>query len=351
MKTRQPTGAPSHPFILLEGEAKTGRSWMAAAFTADERIGQSYWIELGAEGDGDLYGAVPGARYEIVEHDSDWRSVYQAVIDVRAEAVRAHAAGEPPVMLVFDQGGALWDLLSEWANNRAMTSNSNRKVLAEDPNANIDIGPNYWNPATKRWRQVMTQLMTFPGIVLLISRGRETALIGPGGNPVANKKDYRVDGHRSLPHDVNVHVRLAHGADPQIVGGRSVKVDMRPGAFRGSNKAGFSLGWLVFEALAYQPDAARVRAGVELHAGSDAPQSERAAVIEVALDGANTQDELRRAYTWIGPALDTGDITLDEAKALTARVKARKEELGMTPADDAGGAQVNGHRELASASA
>jgi hypothetical protein len=299
---------------------------MAAAFTADDRIGRSFWLDLG-EGDGDLYGCLPGARYEIVEHDGDWRTIYQAIVDVHAEAERAQAAGEPPVMFVVDQIGALWDMLSEWAANRAMTSASNKKALALDPNANIDVGVNYWTPATKRWRQAMTKLMTFSGVVLLLSRGRETVLIGPGGNPVANRKDYRVDGHRTLTNDVSVQIRLAHGVAPQIVGGRSGLVDMRPGAFRERAMPDFSLGWLVFDALGYQPDSARVRVGVELRAGSDSPQSERYAEIETAIRQAATLDELRSEFVSIAPAEACGEITEGQSAALQALARERRQEF------------------------
>lgn len=338
LKTRKPNGRPSHPCILIEGDEKAGKSWMAAEFTGHPKIGRSYWIDL-AEGDGDLYGAIPGADYEIVEHDGTYLSIYRAIADVHAEAKRAHAAGEPPVMLVIDQMGALWDLLSDWARNRAKESRGNKKLLEEDENAEINVGPTYWNPATERWRRCMTLLLTFPGVVLLLARGKEIAAIGPDGNPIRGKKDYRVEGHRSLGNDVTAVVRLTRGEHPRIVGGRSTKVDMRPEAYRPKQMPNFTLEWLLFDALGYEPATARVREGMELKPGSEAPTSEKASVLELAVETAETLDQLRAAYQRIGPAFEAQEISQAEASRLSAMVSARKGEFEQIRSADA---PVNG---------
>lgn len=338
LRTRRPNGRPSHPCILIEGDEKAGKSWMAAEFTGNQRIGRSFWIDL-AEGDGDLYGAVPGANYEIVEHDGTYVSIYQAIADVHAEAKRANDAGEKPVMLVVDPIGPLWALLSEWAYNRASESNSNKRLLAEDPNADINIGPNYWNPATERWRRCMTLLLTFPGVVLLLARGKETALIGANGNPVANKKDYRVEGHKSLCHDVTAWIRLTRGQPARIIGGRSVKVDMRPEKYKGENRPDFSLEWLLFDALGYDPASARVRDHMEMKPGSDAPTSEMAGVLELAIESAEDLLQLKGAYDRIKPALAEQVVTPAESQRLYALVAARKAQLEPPPSRTANGSR------------
>lgn len=326
LKTRKPNGRPSHPCILIEGDEKAGKSWMAAEFTGNPRIGRSFWIDI-AEGDGDLYGAVPGADYEIVEHDGTYLSIYGAIADVHAEAKRAHAAGEPPVMLIVDPIGPLWDLLGDWARNRAKDSRSNKKLLEDDENAEINVGPTYWNPATDRWRRCMTLLLTFPGVVLLLARGKEIAAIGPDGNPVRGRKDYRVEGHKSLCHDVTAWVRLTRGEHPRIVGGRSVKVDMRPEAYKPRPMPNFTLEWLLFDALGYDPANARVRDGMELKPGSDAPASEMASVLELAVESAETLAQLKAAYDRIRPALEGQDITQHESARLYTLVSARKAQM------------------------
>src|SRR3712207_7733280 len=47
-------------------------------FSASDKIGTLYWIDLN-EGAGDEYGAIPGAKYELVEHDGSYAAVLAAV--------------------------------------------------------------------------------------------------------------------------------------------------------------------------------------------------------------------------------------------------------------------------------
>src|SRR3954447_19583287 len=98
---RKPTGRVPWPCVLLEGEEKAGKSWALAQLSASDRIGALYWIDLN-EGAGDEYGAVPGAAYELVEHDGSYARVRAAAQAVRAEARRAADAGDPPIVLGLD---------------------------------------------------------------------------------------------------------------------------------------------------------------------------------------------------------------------------------------------------------
>ena len=93
LKTRKPTGRVPWPCILLEGEEKSGKSWALAQFSASDKIGTLYWIDLN-EGAGDEYGAIPGANYQIIEHDGSYASVLAAVQAVKAEARRAASSWE-----------------------------------------------------------------------------------------------------------------------------------------------------------------------------------------------------------------------------------------------------------------
>src|SRR3712207_212179 len=152
LKTRKPTGRVPWPCILLEGEEKAGKSWALAQFSASDRIGALYWVDLN-EGAGDEYGAIPGARYELVEHDGSYAAVLAAVQAVKAEARRAAAAGEPPVVLGIDTGSAIWDGLKDWASARAAQSARNRELVKRDPNAEIVISQNLRHDAGSRWRR------------------------------------------------------------------------------------------------------------------------------------------------------------------------------------------------------
>ncbi|MFC7103887.1 AAA family ATPase [Nonomuraea rubra] len=174
IKTRKPTGVVPWPVVLLEGGEKAGKSWAAAELSASEKVGQTYWIDLN-EGAADEYGAIPGARYLVVEHDGTWQDIVGQVAEIRQEAARAADAGEPPVVLVIDSMTAEWDLLKDWAANRAKGSRSNQQRLQRDPNAEVQVPMNLWNDATARHRRLMTVLMTFPGIVVMTARGKEVA--------------------------------------------------------------------------------------------------------------------------------------------------------------------------------
>src|SRR3954454_11586676 len=106
LKTRKPTGRVPWPCILLEGEEKAGKSYALAQFSASNRIGALYWIDLN-EGAGDEYGAIPGAASQLIEHERCVAEVLAAVQAVKAEARRAADAGEPPVVLGIDTGSAI----------------------------------------------------------------------------------------------------------------------------------------------------------------------------------------------------------------------------------------------------
>lgn len=319
LKTRQPTGKIPPPVVLVEGDEGAGKSWSAAELSASAKVGRTLWLQVGTEVTADEYGQIPGVRYEIIEHDGSWRDIFGAVTDAKIEADKARKRGEKPMVLVIDQMGSIWDLLSEWAYNRAKGSRANAKKLAEDPNAEIDITSNYWNDATARWRKLMTAVLTFPGIVILLSRGRETALIGPDGKPVSGKKDYRVEGQKGLAFDVPAWVRMTRDGNPVLIKLRSVHNPVQVGQ-RARPLPGFTLEKFIFDTLRYDPATAGDREVVPMAAGSDAPLSMQASVIELAITSAETVTQLRNAHAKVKPALDKGEISQPEAAALWALV-------------------------------
>lgn len=259
LKTRRPTGAPSWPLILLAGEAKTGKTWAAAEFTGDERIGRAFWVDLG-EGCADEYGAVPGADYEIIEHDGTWIDIIGQVAEVRDVAREALANGEPPVMLVIDSMTAEWAMLSAWTDLRARRSQSNQKALEADPDAEIDITANYWNDANSRHNRLMNILKTFPGIVVMTSLETEKTQFGPNGRPLPKApKVARPDAQKRLPADSTAWVRLALDSPPTIVGLRSVRRTIRPGIDKPKPWPDFSLAKLVFDEIGIGSQKAAVR--------------------------------------------------------------------------------------------
>ena len=271
LKTRQPTGRVPWPCILLEGEEKAGKSWALAQFSSSDKIGALYWIDLN-EGAGDEYGAVPGANYQLIEHDGSYAAVLAAVQAVKAQARRAADAGEPPVVLGIDTGSAIWEGLKDWASDRAAKSARNRELLKRDPNAEITISQNLWNDAGARWRKLQTELLTFPGIVVVTARGKEVTEVDANGRPIEGQKTWSVQTHKEFPYAATVWVRLRRGMKPLVVGARSVHVGIKPNTdpareVDDPKAADRLLEWLVFDALKCDPGTAHVRDLVPFHGG------------------------------------------------------------------------------------
>jgi hypothetical protein len=367
LKTRKPTGRVPWPCILLEGEEKAGKSWALAEFSASDRIGALYWIDLN-EGAGDEYGAVPGARYRLVEHDGSYAAVLAAVQAVKAEARRAADAGEAPVVLGIDTGSAVWDGLKDWASERAAHSARNRELLKRDPNAEIVITQNLWNDAGARWRKLQTELLTFPGVVVVTARGKEVTEVDAQGRPIEGRKTWSVQTHREFPYAASVWVRLRRGRRPLIVGARSVHVGIKPNddparEVTDPAAAGRLLEWLVFDALRCDPGTAHVRDLISFHGGGlldhEQPETEEApptraggrgrpqvATLARRIRDAGDDDELREVWADANrTAMLQADVeTASGVFTVAQLIQARHEEfleasMDSRPAGRAGAAE------------
>ena len=265
LRTRPPTGRVPWPLVLVEGGEKAGKSWACAELSASPRVGQTYWIDLG-EGTGDEYGAIPAARYLMIDHDGSWADIIGQVEAVRDEARRAADANEPPVVLVIDTVTAVWDLLKDWVTTRAKRYEVNRKALDHNPDAEIVIPMNLWNDANTRWRRLMTILMTFPGIAVVTARGKDVAALDDNGKPIKNApREYRVEGQKNLAYDCTAWVRMSRDHAPTIIGARSVHAGVRPGVDEPTRVRNFTLEWLIFDHLRCDPTSAHVRNLIEGH--------------------------------------------------------------------------------------
>lgn len=275
LKTRPPTGVVPYPVVLLEGEEKAGKSYSAALLSSSDKVGRAYWIDLG-EGAADEYGAIPGVRYDVVEHDGTYAQILQAVIDVKAEAQRAKQAGEPPVVLVIDSMSALWEGLKDWATQRAIAraKKKGRSTSEEDVRITTDL----WNDAGSRYRRLMTQLLTFPGIVVLTARGKEVVEMA-NGQPVEGSKVHKVEGHKTLPFDATVWVRMSRTRPPLVIGARSVHVGLVPGKDDPQSidvEAPNLLEWLIFDAMKVDAGKAAVRDLKDVTGGDLTPEEQAA---------------------------------------------------------------------------
>lgn len=277
LRRRQPTGAVGCPLVVLEGPDTADKTLEAARFTGDPRLGESFWIEYGGgdEGLADEYIAVPGARYTILEHDGTYESVFGQIVAAKQEARRAREAGEPPCCLIVDSWSAMWDDIRTWTYLRAKAGlvNSTAPDVEIDPNAELNPGRNLWTDARERYRAMMTQLLTFPGVVVLTIRSEWVSAKGEDGQ-LARGGEYVQEAHRTLRHDARVRVRLEPGRNPLIVKARSATAGydthVRPFEIKGE----LDLGEVLFDRMGFD---ARWAPLPESTAGRHGPLPERVA--------------------------------------------------------------------------
>lgn len=210
LRTRKPTGQVSWPFLLLAGAEKSGKSYAAAAFSASEMIGRTYWIEVG-ESDADMYGSLPGARYEIVEHDGTMQSILQAVHDASAEPV----ADGKPNCIVLDSITNIWDMLV--SEQEAVTLRRGKTSMTVDQ----------WNVAKRQWRKLVSALNAHNGPVLVTAR-LEQVTVMRDGRPTTDKT-WKVRAEKSLPFEVTGTVEMRAPGEVYITGLRSLKVQAAQG--------------------------------------------------------------------------------------------------------------------------
>lgn len=212
--TRKPTGKPPWPLVLIAGGEKAGKSYAAAVASGSKYIGRTFWIGAG-EDDPDEYGAIPGADFEIVEHDGTYWGIVGAV-----DAAVAEPREDPakPNLLVLDSGSRMWDMLSDEAQVLANGRKNNSTAEAT-------ITPDLWNRATQRWMTIMKLLRAHDGPVIITARLETQMKMDDNGNPTKEKHE-KVKGQKGLPFDVGVVVQIPQRGKVYLTGVRSLKVDI-----------------------------------------------------------------------------------------------------------------------------
>lgn len=310
LKTRKPTGKVGWPLILIEGEEKAGKTWDCAVFSASEHIGTMYWLDL-SEGSADEYGAIEGANYEIIDHDGTWGDIIGQVEAVHAEAQRAAAAGEKPVVLTIDSMTAIWEMLTTWTHDRAAKLRSNQSRLRNNPDAEVVIPPGYWNPANKRHKHLMQLLKTFPGIVLVTAQGKVITKIDEDGKPEEDEKgkpakEYKVEGQKKLAYDVSVWVRKFRTQPTIVVGARSVHAGIKPGSDDPQEMPDLTLEDLIFKVLKVDTKVAHARNMPELKGTENPIHDVKSEIWELAKERGWDLPALRDDYAqWSSGALLT----------------------------------------------
>jgi len=211
LATRKPSGLPSWPVILLAGREKTGKSYHAALASSSALIGRTFWVGFG-EKDPDEYGAIPGARFEIVEYDGTLSALTGMV---RAVAAQPAEDGKPN-LLVVDSGTVIWDTLRDKATWMAKQRGSvNRQT--QEPIVGMDL----WNTVTGEWNALMRAIRSHVGPVIITARMDTVTVMNDQGKPTAQKSD-KVKGQRNLAYDVDAIIEMPERGKATLTGARSV---------------------------------------------------------------------------------------------------------------------------------
>ena len=197
--TRKPTCRTAWPFILLAGVEGGGKTWAAVETSAMDQIDRTFFLELG-EGMADEYGQVPGADFEIIEHDGTVGQVREAI---------AWAAEQPAVdgkhnLLIFDSLSELWALLSD--NAQAEANRRQKRKGRQVPEDGAQITMDLWNRATEVWEGIISQLQRFPGPVVGTARLDQITLVDGNGQPTKDK-DWKIQAQKRLPFRASVIVQ------------------------------------------------------------------------------------------------------------------------------------------------
>lgn len=218
MKTRPPSGRPSWPILLIAGVEKTGKSYSCAAASASDMVGRTFWIGVG-EDDPDELGALPGARFEIVEHDGTYRDILTAVHEAAAEPPE----DDKPNLIIFDSTTKLWDLLKDeaqvLANRRAAEKAKKYKQTA--PDDDVTIGMDLWNRAKGRWGDVIVALKNHRGPVVVTARLEQTTVME--NDKPTKHKEWKIQGEKSLTFDVGAIVQIRAFGESYLTGVKSLR--------------------------------------------------------------------------------------------------------------------------------
>lgn len=218
LRAEKPTGLVAYPLLLVEGDAKTGRSAASYELSASPHVGRSFVFDMG-EGTADEYAHL--GPYEVVRHNGTFT-------DLRSQmtlATKVPKVETKPNLIVLDDGTNLWDMLTNWTQDRARRGKANQKALEADPDAPIVVAPNLWNDRADRWWDIVNLLRMWDGIGIIICRGREVTKFD-GERPMAGQTEYSIEAHKGLLGAVTAWVQMTRPHKATLMGIRSFNVEV-----------------------------------------------------------------------------------------------------------------------------
>lgn len=218
LRTRQPSCQPSWPIILLAGVEGGGKSWTAAEATGLPMIDRAFYLEIG-ERMADEYGAVPGASFEIIEHNG----TYLDLLSAATLAGRVKPPQGKANMLIVDSISELWQLLQDEAQLTANKRARGRK----DPNGDHQITMDLWNFAKSRYDDFMQALRSFPGPVIITAR-LDNVMLVDGGKPTG-EKIWKPRAEKNTPFYAQVVAQARRPREWVVTKVASTKMQLAPG--------------------------------------------------------------------------------------------------------------------------
>ena len=220
---RKPTGIPSWPITLLAAGEKNGKTYTAIEATASPLVGHGYVVACG-EDDPDEYGQIPGARFDIAEHDGTHRGMLQALKDASAQP-RVDPA--KPNLLILDGAGRWWELLSDKANEAAHVRAKKAAAKynkAYDPDDEVTVHPDLWNTAKSRWYDVVDVLRAHDGPVIVTALLENQVVMDAAGKPTKDRH-WKIKAQKNLSADVGAVIEAPEYREWYVTGTRSVRME------------------------------------------------------------------------------------------------------------------------------
>jgi len=225
LTTRRPSGKVPWPMLCVAGVEKAGKSYGAALFSSSDLIDRTFYIEIG-EGAADQYGDLPGARYEIVEHDGSYDGIGRAIW---AATMQPRPNGKPHA-IVIDSLTELWDMLADEqqlkANQRAAAKAAEKKQTAPTEEAQITM--DLWNVAKKKWRKVIDMLRVYDGPTILLTR-LELVAVMQNGKPTT-EREWKIRAEKNLAFECDGIVKMYAPQTAKLSGLRSTRLQVPPGS-------------------------------------------------------------------------------------------------------------------------
>jgi hypothetical protein len=293
LRTRAPRTGCVWPFILLAGGEFSGKTTAVGIAAECGRFGRTWVLPFGEDPD-QIAEYDPAAV--IVEHDGSLYEFAAAVDQVAAEINAAPLVDGKPQLVLIDSGSVLWDLFSLIAEARARKTDEAAAELMRNPYASVNIGPLNWSAVNKMWLRIIRQLKAMQAVVVMTARGKDGVIIDARGqidNVAARRgeKTFRVAVQSETPFEAHAFVKLDREDPPMVLGARVGKHGLRPGIDeplicdgkprqrngKSVTYPAFSIEWLVFDLLRFDPAGARVaqitdpRPALDAGAGGEGP--------------------------------------------------------------------------------